>query len=168
MEINKQVVEYLNSIYQNASTGMQSINDLIDSVKNDKLKQELNEQLQGYQLIHSECEKFAIKHDINLKDNTWLEKAKMWTSIKMSTVMDNSTRHLAEMLLLGTVMGLNACYKDRWDYQNINEELDELLSKLEVMEEEYYKNFKHFLKGDVEKQDKEKKECYCEHCDCNK
>lgn len=171
--MKEQIKDYLNSIYQNSQTGKQSINDLIESVECEELKKELQNQMKGYDLIGKECEKFAIDNDIEIKDNNWLEKAKMWTSVKMSIMTDKSTRHLAELLLVGTVMGLNVCYKDRWDYKNLDKTLDEILSKLEVLEEENYKNLKHFLKGDLSSLDKENKEkCNCKNsccddgCDC--
>lgn len=165
--MKEKLKDYLNSIYQNSQTGKQSISDLLNDVQSGELKQELENQLKGYDLIGKECEKFAIDNDIEIKDNNWLEKAKMWTSVKMSILTDKSTRHMAEMLLVGTVMGLNVCYKDRWDYRNTDEKLDEILSKLEVLEEENYKNLKHFLKGDLNLLDKQHKEdCGCGKEDC--
>ena len=177
-EKDNKIKKYLNSIYQNSSTGMQSINDILDKVYNRELKAELENQLIGYKEIQTLCEEFALKKGVEAKDNNWFEKAKMWTSVQMSTLMDNSTRHVAELLLIGTIMGLNVCYKDKWDYKNLDENLDVILAKLEHYEEEYYKNFKKFLKGDISlSEDKyakeymenygvEKKDCCCHDKDC--
>lgn len=178
--MNQKITDYLNSIYQNTSTALQSINDILDKVENEELKKELKSQKKGYDEIHKECEKFAIENNIDIKDNNWFEKAKMWTSVKMSTLMDSTTRHITEMLLLGTIMGLNVCYKDKCDYKDVNVELDKLLKKLEQMEEKYYNNFKQFLKCDCDANDKKCKNeccedeccnqdyenCECENCEC--
>ena len=37
--------------------------------------------------------------DIDLKDNNWFEKLKLWGAINMGSMGDKSTRHMAEMLL---------------------------------------------------------------------
>ena len=74
------------------------------------------------------------------------EKARLWTSIKMTTIFDNSTRHLAEMLLLGTVMGTLQCYKDMCDYNKTDKELLELCGKLLLIEEKHFNFLKLFLR----------------------
>lgn len=169
--MEKEKNNYLNAIYQNCSTAMQSIKDLLDSVKNEKLKSVLKSQYEKYEEIHKKCEKYAVENEIDVKDNNWFEKARLWTSIKMTTMMDDSTRHFAEMLLLGTVMGLNVCYKDRWDHQNLDKELDGFLNELEVLEEECYKEYKQFLRCDLDKEDEKECNCGCkdnkqEDCNC--
>jgi hypothetical protein len=44
--------------------------------------------------------------------------------------MDKSTRNIAEMMLLGTFMGVVTCIKDRSDHKNVSKNLDEILEKL--------------------------------------
>ena len=162
--------DFLNSIYQNCGVAMQSINDLMDKVQSINLKEELKSQFKLYDNIKKKCEKVAIDKDLDAKDNNWFEKAKMWTSIKMTTLIDNSTRHIAEMLLLGTVMGLNVCYKDKWDYLNVDEELESIREELEKLEEDCYSSYKKYLKGNLDEEDKKyvKNGCDCnDKCDCN-
>ena len=48
----------------------------------------------------------------------------------MGTMMDKSTRNIAEMMLVGTFMGIITCIKDKDDHQDISPELDEILDKL--------------------------------------
>jgi len=61
-------------------------------------------------------------------------------------MFDTSTRHIAEMMLLGTVMGLLTCYKDKYDHKNISVLLDKILDKLEKLEDDNYIKLKSFLK----------------------
>lgn len=166
--------DFLNSIYQNCGVAMQSINDLLDRVQSKNLKDELKTQFKLYDNIKKKCEKIAIDKDIEIKENNWFEKAKMWTSIKMTTLIDNSTRHIAEMLLIGTVMGLNVCYKDKWDYLNVDEEIEIIRDELEKLEENCYSSYKKYLKGNLDQEDKkyinqqpDNDDCNCRDCHCN-
>ena len=67
-------------------------------------------------------------------------------SINMSTMFDNSPRHISQLMLIGTVMGLTTVYKDRYDHKCVNAELDQILDNLEVMLDNNYDNLKVFLK----------------------
>lgn len=149
-EIDKdKATKYLNSIFGNCSNGLQSIHDILPNVENEKLKQELKEEYTYYQVVYRKCEDFAKKYDLQIKDNNWFKKARMYTSIKMTTITNKKTRKLAEMLILGTVMGLNECYKNKWDFNGVSEELDCLLDELQNLQENYYKNLKSFLKKNI-------------------
>jgi len=138
-------VKYLTSLYQNMCTALQSIEDIMPKVEDDNLRKELSDQYTNYDIISRECEMIGKSEDIDLKDNTWIEKLRLWSSIKLTTMKDKSTRHIAEMMLLGTVMGLIQCVKDLADYKGVSTELDDLCQKILDMEEENYQKLKNFL-----------------------
>ena len=48
--------------------------------------------------------------------------------------MDKSNRKIAELLLLGTFMGIITCIKDENDHKGVSKEIDELLAKLKKLE----------------------------------
>ena len=131
MEEKELLTKYLNAIYQNIRTAIQSIEDILPKIKDDKFVSELSKQRDEYSCLAKECENFAKAEKIeDLKDNNWIEKAKLWTSVNMSTMMDNSNRKIAELLLIGTFMGIITCIKDKSDHKGISSELDEILDKL--------------------------------------
>lgn len=139
--------ELLISIYQNTSTALQSINDLIKKTDDKQFKDLLNAQYKRYDDFQAKVEKQALSQQIELKDNNWFEKAKLWSSVQMSTLADNSTRHLAELMLVGTVMGTLTCYKNKVDYKDATGSSLQLLAELEKMEEQNYEELKKYLKG---------------------
>ncbi len=136
IERNKELMtEYLNAVYQNIRTAIQSIEDIIPKIKDENLKRELASEEDKYLLLEKECELLAKAERIEgLKDNNWFEKAKLWGSINMSTMADKTTRHIAELMLIGTFMGVMTCYKDKTDHQGVWSELDEILEKLTELE----------------------------------
>lgn len=145
MSENK-IKDYATAIYQNAMTGIQSIRDIEGKVEDPGLKRELTRELNGFNTIAEKLNKFSVENDFVLKENNFLEKSRLWMSINMATLMDSSTRHISEMMLLGTVMGLITCYKDKHDHKQVSEELDKILEELEKQEDENYLNLKSFLK----------------------
>lgn len=135
MEDKELITEYINAIYQNIRTAVQSIEDILPKVKDSNLQKELANEEDKYIALEKECELFAKAENIEgIKDNNWLEKAKLWSSINMSTMTDKTTRHIAELMLLGTFMGFVTCIKDQADHKNVSKELDEILLNLKELE----------------------------------
>ncbi len=133
--MKEQEEKYLNAIYQNIRTAIQSIEDIMPKSTDENLTSELSKEQDEYSCLAKECEAFAKAEKIEgLKDNNFIEKAKLWASVNMSTMIDNSTRKISELMLLGTFMGIITCIKDKSDHKNISKELDELLDKLYTFE----------------------------------
>ena len=133
--MKEQEEKYLNAIYQNIRTAIQSIEDIMPKSADENLTSELSKEQDEYSCLAKECEAFAKAEKIEgLKDNNFIEKAKLWASVNMSTMIDNSTRKISELMLLGTFMGIITCIKDKSDHKNISKELDELLDKLYTFE----------------------------------
>lgn len=147
MDQKEQLTKYLNAVYQNTRTAVQSIEDIILKVQDNELINELSKEQDEYSCLAKECENFAKAEKIeDLKDNNWIEKTKLWTSINLGTMMDKSTRNIAEMMLLGTFMGIVTCIKDKDDHKNISPELDEILDKLYNFERNNIDRLIPFLK----------------------
>ncbi|MGN1207872.1 MAG: hypothetical protein ACI4TI_00185 [Christensenellales bacterium] len=142
----ERIEDFVNTIYQNLSTALKSIEEILKICDDDKLKAELNSEKQKYLELKNELLNVCLDISTKPKDNNIFEKAKLFTSIKMTTLADKSTRHLAEMMLIGTVMGTLTCYKDLCDYKSLNSALYALLNKLLGLEEENFNNLKKFLK----------------------
>lgn len=139
--------ELLTSIYQNCQTAVSSIDDIWNAVEDENLKQELHSQRQKYDNFAQKCLDIAKNFNTKLPDNSIFEKAKLWTSIKMTTLTNKSTRHIAEMMLIGSVMGTLQCYKDLSDYKEADKSLLELCGQLLQLEENNFDNLKQFLKS---------------------
>ena len=139
--------QLLISIYQNTSTAVQSISDLVKKTEDKQFIDLLNTQYERYQDIKVKIQDLAHELNVELKDNNIFEKIKMWTSVQMSTFTDDSTRHLAELMLVGSVMGTLTCYKNKVDYKNADPKTLQLLAELEELEEKQFNELKKYLKG---------------------
>lgn len=135
MEDKEKITQYLTAVYQNISTGVQSIEDIIGKVEDVEFKKELAMQEDSFLALQRECEVLAKSEKIDtLKDNNMFEKARLWGSINMSTMTDKSTRHIAELMLIGTFMGILTCIKDENDHGGVSSAVDEIISRLKEFE----------------------------------
>lgn len=135
MEKEELLMDYCNAIYQNINAGLQAIEDTLPKIQDDGFKNVVAQIQDKYYSLSKECEIYAKSEDIKgIKDNSWLEKVRMWMSVKMSTMSDKSNRKIAELLLIGSFMGYLTCIKDQADHKDISSELDEILEKLKAFQ----------------------------------
>lgn len=135
----------INDVYKNAHLALQSISDLLPEVDDEEIKKELQEEYEGYEKIIGEISTFMVEHGIEPKDVNVFKKAMMWGSIKMKTMINNSRNQVAEMMINGTVMGINELTAMKNEHENLDEGVLNLLNKLLELEEEYEQRLKKYL-----------------------
>ena len=145
MELNDYNQKALNDIYKNAHIALQSISDLLPAVEDDDIKNELQEEYEGYEKVIGKLSTFMAEHNVEPKDVNPLKKAMLWSSIKMKTLFNNSRNQVAEMMINGTVMGINELTAMKNEGANIDEGVLELLNELLSLEEQYEQNLKKYL-----------------------
>ena len=143
----KQTEEILAEIYRNAQLALQSIADILPQVEDEDLRSELKAQHEEYEQLSSKAAKLAKDRNIEVKEPNPLKKAMMWSSIKMSTLTDNSRQHIADMMIQGTVMGITALRTAAGDdcREGEKDEIIDLLDEMLQKEEEFEKRWKEYL-----------------------
>lgn len=142
----KKSEEVLAEIFRNANLAIQSIDDILPQVDRNEMKEELLFQHEGYAKVAAEASKIAKDRGIDLKEPGMFKKAMMWSSIKMSSMMDGSTNHIAEMMVRGTVMGITALRTSQSEMPaESDEEIEKLLTDFIALEEDYEKRLKEYL-----------------------
>lgn len=131
--------------YKNAHIALQSISDILPAVEDEGLKIELKDEYEGYEKIIGEISTFAAENNINTKDVNPFKKAMLWSSIKMKTLMDNSKNQIAEMMIKGTVTGINELTAMMNENTNLETDTKQIIEKLLNIEEEYEQRLKKYL-----------------------
>ena len=108
MEEIKKSEEVLAEVHRNCQLALESITDILPEVDDTDVKEELLKQHEEYEKISSKATLLARDKNVELKNPGPIKKAMMWTSIKVSTMKDDSRAHIAEMMVQGTVMGITA------------------------------------------------------------
>ncbi|MBE7083035.1 MAG: hypothetical protein E7373_00345 [Clostridiales bacterium] len=145
MEKNEYNEKAINDVYKNAHIALQSISDLLPSVEDEDIKAELKDEYEGYEKVIGEVSTFMAENGIEPKDVNPFKKAMLWSSIKMKTLFDNSRNQVAEMMINGTVMGINELTAMKNEQTNLDPGVLELLEKLLKLEEEYEQRLKKYL-----------------------
>lgn len=142
----KQTEEALAEIYRNAQLALQSISNILPAVEDDATREELHRQHEEYERFSAKATMIAKNRGIELKEPNMMKKAMMWGSIKMSTLTDNSRSHIADMMVQGTVMGIDALRTTANDLSSEgNEDIADLLREMITVEEEFEKKWKEYL-----------------------
>lgn len=145
MEAENINAKALNDVYKNAHIALQSISDILPSAEDEELRKELNEQYEGYEKIVGEISLYMAEKNIEPKDINMLKKAAMWSSIKMKTMVDNSRNNIADMMIKGTVTGINELTAMKNESANFDPEVTEFIEKLLKLENDYQENLKKYL-----------------------
>lgn len=144
MEVKKSE-EILSEIYRNCHLALESISDILPAVEDEELKAEILREHEEYERISGKAACLARDKGLEVKEPGPVKKAMMWGSIKMSTMMDNSRPHIAEMMIQGTVMGITSLKTSLGDLPEDDEEITALLKELIELEEVFEKRLKEFL-----------------------
>jgi hypothetical protein len=138
--------ELLNFIYQNSQMGVETITQLNDIVEDEDFKKHLKAQLEEYRSIHEEAKSKLNRNGYDEKGISAFEKLRTYLMINIQTLKDNTSSHIAEMMMVGSNMGIiNAIrnikkYKDEAESDILN-----LMEKLLRFEEDNVQQLKVFL-----------------------
>ena len=143
----KKSEEILAEVHRNCQLALESITDILPESEDTAVREELLREHEEYEKMCSRAAILAKDKNIELKNPGPIKKAMMWSSIKMSTMTDNSRAHIAEMMAQGTVMGITAIKSSLADMSD--EEEDEDIRKLTedvlAMEERFEEIWKNMI-----------------------
>ena len=146
MADTKKASELLAEVYRNAHSALQSIGDILPETEDEKLREELMKMHEGYEQISGKAAMYARDNGIELKEPGAVKKAMMWSSIKMSTLKDDSSEHIAEMMTQGTVTGITALTRSIGDAgETCDPDIRKLADDLLKMEQDHEKRMKMYL-----------------------
>lgn len=143
------------SIFKNLQTAKQSINNIIDKISDSKLKRELKSQFKDYDELSETCEDLARVYEIELVDNSFFQKAKMWLNVNMATMMDKSNKKIASINIIGSTMGVLDLMSVLAESKRCKKELVNLGRTVMSLEERNIEKLKPFILIQNEKEKEE-------------
>ena len=100
-------VNVLDELNKGACMGTDAIHFILEKVKDDSLRLELNRQYEKYKKISDEiCELYPEYSDKLPHETNTMNKVMTWYGVNMKTLTDDSTSKIAELLVQGTNMGV--------------------------------------------------------------
>jgi len=138
-------VNVLDELNKGACMGCDAIHFIMDKVKDDGLKKELDRQYEKYKGISEKINElypeYSNKHP---HETSTMNKAMTWYGIEMKTFMDDSTSKLAELLMQGTNMGIIEGRR-LLNHKGTEPEVHALVQEYVDMQEDAVEKLKAFL-----------------------
>ena len=123
-EENKKV---LNEIHKGLVMGMESLSVIEPKISSDEFRRLINSQYNEYADILLNVNSNLEEYNVKGEDTSPMQKVMGWSSIQMSTLMDDSDSKISDMLIRGTTMGIIEGRKMLNNNDNINKDVKDIL-----------------------------------------
>jgi hypothetical protein len=137
--------ELLNFIYQNSQMGVETTDKLKEIAEDEAFKQQLESQFNGYRNIHYAAKQMLNENGYDEKGINAFEKIRTYLMLNMQTLTNKSTPHIAEMLTIGSNMGVIDAIQNLREYDGVEADITGLMERLLKFEEDNIQNLKTFL-----------------------
>ena len=142
---NVNTVKVLSSIKNNATMAKRATETVIEQVDNKKFADILKEQVIKYDDFVRRADKLANSTGILLDDQGGLGQFFAKANIKMKLMSDNSIGKIAELMILGSTMGMIDLGKTLRHTPDVNPDTIELARELLIYEEDKIEAMKYHL-----------------------
>lgn len=141
----KQDAELLNFVYQNAQMGVETIHQILKAVEHEGLKKQLQRQMEEYEAFQKEAAGMLEQNGYDEKGIRSFEKIRTYLMVNFQTMTDRTTSHIAEMMMIGSNMGVIQAVKNLKKYDNVDKNVKDLMERLRKKEEQNLEKLKEFL-----------------------
>ena len=137
--------EMLNFIYQNAEMGVETLNKLKELAEEETFKQYLDVQYKEYKKFNEDARTLLNKNGYDEKGIGAMQRIRTYLMLNMQTMVDKSTSHIAEMIMVGSSMGIIDAVKNIKKYNDVESDILQLMERLLQFEENNFQKMKQFL-----------------------
>lgn len=131
-------------VYRNAKMGAESIINLMPSVEDKEMESELTRQLTRYEEFASMSKDLLEKQGEKPLEESTFSRMMAKMGIKMNTMIDKTSSHIAQMIIEGAVMGITDIQK-RLNEADDYGEAEPIAKKLIAFEEDTIERMKEYL-----------------------
>ena len=108
----------LDEMYKNVKMGADSIVNVMPSVEDKTIREELTAQLERYGEYAHKIEDILYSDGSSPKEESMITKMSSKLGIKFNTMMDSTSTHIAEMIIEGATMGVTNMTRLLREYEN--------------------------------------------------
>lgn len=138
--------ELLNFVYENSQMGVKTLRQLLEIMNEGEFKEYLTKQLGGYEGFHRQAKDKLNENGLDEKGLTAFEKVRTYLMINVQTMMNKTDSHIAEMLVIGSNMGIVDAIKKINAYkEDAEKDIVELMENLLRFEEKNVEKLKSYL-----------------------
>ena len=139
--------ELLQDIYSNVKMGSDSIINLLPKIKDDDMKMFMTSQLDQYEKYAQDVKNQLTSQGIEPKEVNPVSKLSAKIGMEMKSLQDNTTSHMAEMMVQGSTMDVTDLLQKVSVYENCPECKNSvsLAKEIVAFEERNIEKMKEFL-----------------------
>ena len=141
----KSETQVLDEITKGIKMGMDSISSVAEKVDDEKFKNALLDQYNGYNELLNRVDNKVQEFGNVPKDIPPMQKTMAHMEVKMNTAVDDSVSHIAEMMLQGTNMGIIEGRRILNAHDDLDEDVKNLINDFVSYQEESVEKLKKFL-----------------------
>lgn len=122
-----------------------SIDEVIEKVSDDELKQLLQKSKAKHKELESEIDMLLAEHGAQEKEPTPMAKGMSWMKTNMKLSMDNSDATVADLITDGCNMGIKSLYRYLNQYKAADKKSKDLCNRLIDIEETLRQDLRYHL-----------------------
>ena len=146
MKEDKKDINVLDELNKGACMGRDAIHFIMDKVKDDNLRKELNRQYAKYKETNEKiCKLYPEYNEGEPHKTGTMNKVMTWYGIEMKTLLDDSTSKIAELLMQGTNMGIIEGRRLLNQNPDAAEDVKKVLDDFVKMQEDSVETLKKYL-----------------------
>jgi hypothetical protein len=143
--MENQTQKLLQSVVENARSGLDACEQLLGKVTDGEMRGELMTQRAQYQNFAQDAEKALYAAGGQPHRKNPLERVGMWMGVEMNTMTDVTPPHIADMLIQGATMGIVGMTKDRNDLPEADANAQGIASSFITAQQENIEKLKGYL-----------------------
>lgn len=140
-----QTQKLLQSIVENARTGLDACEQLLAKTKDPGMRDELMTQRAQYQNFAHDAERSLYDAGGRPHAKSPLQRMGMWMGVQMNTMTDDSASHIADIAIQGLTMGVIGMTRDRANLPEADAHAQGIASSFITAQQENIDRLKPYL-----------------------
>ena len=140
-----QSIELLRDVVRAARDGDEGIRLVMDKTSDTAFRKALIEEQAQYQAVERDAGRRLVELGSHAEPESMAARAGMWMGMQMQTFTDKSTKHLADLLIQGSTMGVTEMTRSRGEHKGADAESAALCDRLIRLQQNAIEQAKGFL-----------------------
>ncbi len=143
--IRNEEVTVLHESCRNTRMALQAIDAVLNKVYDEDLAYDLNCQANQFRELERKVHRALHREGLTPKAGNKMEKAMLWSAIQANTLLNTSTRHMADLMIQGNARGITDLMKVTHNNKVSGSYANELANELMDFEEKNIEKLKTYL-----------------------
>ena len=143
--IEQDTIKLLRECDAGIKMGVSSIDDVLDYVKSDRLKKDLEDNKEEHKKLDKELQELLDRYRDDGKEPNPMAKGMSWMKTNVKLIMDESDKTIADLITDGCNMGVKSLNRYLNQYKAADEKSKDITKRLINLEEKLAIDIRSFL-----------------------